>query len=1031
MAQAPHVVHDTALKTILWLMVVGGASGWTAGSRTAAAASMHAYPVSAAPAVTSPALNSVDPRATAVMAGVRRALEAAQAKARGIARGGASAQQHARAGLRKRASSDVEVRLRATTGTPMQIRGGVVQSATRSGAAAFDDAQVARTFLRAHRDLLGIEDPDNELQLQRAERDELSRRHLRFSQTFRDLPVWPAELIVHLDSAGNVDVMNGAFVRTPHVGLQPVVTSEQAADAARKVVPDAARTAARAELIIYAPLDEPSRLAWKVAVVPSLDADWVVIVDALSGAVLTAFNRVMHATVPGSGADLFGYSRQLDVWAQGGQFYLSDATKPMFDPASQPPQNGRGTILIVDARNGGPDPAPDLALLSASSPNSGWLADGVSLSFNLSETYDYYWERHGRSAPDGQGAANLLTGNLVGVVRWRTNYSNAFWLPGVNAIFFGDGQPYAGELDTVAHEFTHGVTSYTANLQYEGQSGALNESMSDIFGEAVEARTNGAPDWIHGSPDHPTRSLSDPSSIIVGPCPGRVYPASMSAFYTRTDPCIQTIDDQGGVHINSSITNHAFYLLAAGLNGAIGIDDAARIFYRALTVHLVASSQFIDARLACIQSAKELFGETSVQAQKVAEAFDAVQITDGGGTPQPTPLPSVNGPDATLFVHEDLDGTLTLGRREEALGDSSYGFQLSCGEVKAARPAVSGNGSIAAFVTSDADVCFIPTDADESICEECVGVPGSVYAVAMSPDMSRLAVVLRDFNGNPMNQITVMDLDTETTRTFTLVAPTDAGATVPTVKYADAIDFTADNRFVIYDALNQIATAGGASDELWSIYAIDLTTESTLALVPPVRDANFGNPALSQTSDDLLTLDVWGDQGASVMTLNLTTGDRAEIAGNLQGLGAPSYTGDDAAIVFMRTDSATDTGVSLVRQPLAADRFTPAGALSDWVPNAALGVIYRRGPYTGPAPTATPTPLPTSRPTPTPPWTPPACVGDCNQGGGVTVDEILVMVNVALGNASVGDCRFGDASEDGLITVDEILGAVNNALGGC
>ena len=142
----------------------------------------------------------------------------------------------------------------------------------------------------------------------------------------------------------------------------------------------------------------------------------------------------------------------------------------------------------------------------------------------------------------------------------------------------------------VGLELTHAVTTSSVDLVYQDQSGALNEAFSDIFGEMVEARTKGTPDWLKGGPDLgiTIQNYANPSAInciLSTPCPSK-----MSEF-------INTTLDNGGVHSNSSIINHAFYLLAQGLQGAIGLQDAERIFYRTLTTKLVRHSQFIDARL--------------------------------------------------------------------------------------------------------------------------------------------------------------------------------------------------------------------------------------------------------------------------------------------------------------------------------------------------------------------------------------------------------------------------------------------------
>ncbi len=840
--------------------------------------------------------------------------------------------------LYSKSKGDVEIRLRGEAGTLRFIRGAVLEKAAEEVAAGEDrDEKTARAFLRANRALLRIDDPDLEFELTKKQRDELQRRHLRFAQRQRGLPVWPADVIVHLDPEGNVDLMDGAYVPTPReVGTEPVIDENSAIARGRLAVPNgAAGTASRPELIIYAPGDRRPRLAWKFELPVSAGFRWLVVIDAMNGATLTYFNQIQDANVAGSGTDLFNQTRPLNVWQQSSTYYLVDTSKSMFNPSSSPPSAGltRGGIVIQDARNQPPSsqasnfPLPTLFSITSSSATSGWLRDGVSAAFGLSQTYDYYLQRHGRNSIDGEG------GTVYGVVRLGLNYFNAYW-DGTQMVF-GDAEPFVGSLDVVGHELTHGVTGNSANLLYQNQSGALNEAMSDIFGEMIEARTFGGNDWLVGTElSAPLRSMSSPEQFG--------HPSRLSDYFV-------TSSDNGGVHINSGIINHAYYLLAYGLNSAIGNSDAERIFYRALTIHLVANSDFTSARLAGIQSAKELFGEASVQAQKVAEAFDAVEVYDGSGSSTPPEFPPVSGPDSTVFVFYDSQvGAYFLGRREAALGDDVYGSYLSTYDVSYQRPSVSGDGTFAVFVDSLNDVCLVPTDG--SRVERCFGAVGQVYSVGASPDGRRYAFVLQDLAGNPLNSITVVSVGARTqTRTYQLLSPAIDGVTANTIINADAMVFTGDGRFIIFDAFNRVNFADGSQLGLWSIYALDLVSGQTFTIVPPIEGYDIGYPALSKTSDNYVTFDVVDtDTGDStIFAGNLNTGD-IQAVGSVPGeYGVPGYSGNDSAIIYSYPDF-TPTGFSLYRQGLSADRITPSGAPTLWLEEGDFGVIYRRGLYKSP-----------------------------------------------------------------------------------
>lgn len=473
-----------------------------------------------------------------------------------------TAQQHmALDKLRDRVKGAVEIRLRPGAGTPTWIKGKQLERGSKGMPAGKErDVATARSFLRSNRDLLRLDDPDVELLLARTEMDALGIRHLKFKQTFRDLPVWPAELKVHLDKNGNVYLVNGAYASTPsHVPAHPSFNEKKAVARAREAVLRGHKASISGpELIIYARGNGETRLAWRIEVIQGITSKWLVVVDATTGAVLTAYNKVKDANVLGSGVDLFGNTRPLNVWEENGLFFMVDTTKLMFDPTSNPPkfQDTLGGIIILDAENGEPESLESLNMSEVMSSNAtqDWLPDGVSAAWSLSETYDYFSERHSRNSYDDEGTS------LIGIVRYGTGYDNAFWSSGV--MVYGDAEPFAGSLDIVGHEVTHGVVETTANLQYLDQSGALNESFSDIFAESIEARSLGATDWLVGSQlPNPARNMMDPSSFTFGiGCP---YPSKMSEFYDRADNCLQALVDldNGGVHVNSSIVNHAFYLL--------------------------------------------------------------------------------------------------------------------------------------------------------------------------------------------------------------------------------------------------------------------------------------------------------------------------------------------------------------------------------------------------------------------------------------------------------------------------------------
>jgi hypothetical protein len=531
-------------------------------------------------------------------------------------------------------------------------------------------------------------------------------------------------------------------------------------------------------------------------------------------------------------------------------------------------------------------------------------------------------------------------------------------------MFFGDAYPYAGALDVVAHEATHGVTHFSCDLLYQDQSGALNEALSDIFGELVEEYAIGSTDWLHGAvlgPGRSSRNLKSPALTQIGNT-GYYYPGRMSKYYSRDSPLLQLYDyqDYGGVHFNCTIVSHAFYLLAEGLSGAIGTTDAAKIFYRAQTEHLVQNSQFMDARLACIASAEELFMQGSQQVQKVKEAFDLVELFEQAATPEPPAIPAVSGTDGVLALRIWLiDGRPYLIRRDPSLSDPAVAKWLGNTPATASRPSVSGDGSFACYVSDNNDACFILTDSTSFEDPICTGYGGEVHSITLSPDSTVLALVVLDALGKPMNKIGVATIkqggEVEDIKIVDLISPATEGVKVNTVKFADAMDISSDNRYLLYDAYNILEFQDGTKIGTWSIYLIDLESGQTFSLLQPITTGQIAYPSFSQTTNHIITFE-YHEQATGtsyVFTGNLITGELSlvQTVSNSSAFAVPCFAGDDMAIVYSIPDYwAISTGRSLWRQPLQEDLMSPIGGSTEYLDDAAFGVIYRRGNFVAPAP---------------------------------------------------------------------------------
>jgi Zn-dependent metalloprotease len=243
----------------------------------------------------------------------------------------------------------------------------------------------------------------------------------------------------------------------------------------------------------------------------------------------------------------------------------------------------------------------------------------------MGATFDFYWNVFQRNSIDNKGM------DLIGSVHYSTNYDNAFW--DGKQMDYGDGDDkqfirFTVASDVIGHEMTHGVTQYESGLIYFGETGALNESISDVFGSMVKQyyynQTVPQADWLIGqglfTPSvHGVaiRSLKAPGTAYNDPVLGKdPQPATMSGY-------VHTMQDNGGVHINSGIPNHAFYLAATQLGGH-SWETIGPIWYAACTsnaLHKTANFQaFATLTVQVAQQAYPGFNSPQVQAIKGAWA---------------------------------------------------------------------------------------------------------------------------------------------------------------------------------------------------------------------------------------------------------------------------------------------------------------------------------------------------------------------------------------------------------------------------
>jgi Zn-dependent metalloprotease len=455
--------------------------------------------------------------------------------------------------LRQDAEGGLQLTRNPLTGTPSFVRTAVPLSAL--GSLTGTGENLGRSLVRRYDELFGIGDAPGDLEYIGEEIDSLGMRHVTLKQVHQGVDVYGAEVTVHVSRDGSRvrAVTNSAIpdVRTAITG--PRIAADGASRVARRFMPDADLVSS--SLVVYPGRVRASaaRLAWLVELRDdAIPARRVYVVSARDGRLLDVQDRLYIAR----NRRTHTANHKTDL---PGTLRRSEG-----DPAVGDPDVDR---------------AHDFA----------------------GETYDYFSQTHNRDSYDNLGAT------LSSTAHYRPDYQNAFW-NGMQMVY-GDG--YAVK-DVAAHEMTHAVTEHAAKLEYRWQSGALNESFSDIFAAMVDRG-----DWLIGEdlPHGPIRNMENPEQFNH---PG------------HTDDWRAMCGDNEGVHINSGIHNKAFVNVAE----AIGKDRAELIFYRALTVYLGTQSSFEDAHSAALQSAADLFGEGGKDYEAVDKGFADVGV-DGSFDPGP------------------------------------------------------------------------------------------------------------------------------------------------------------------------------------------------------------------------------------------------------------------------------------------------------------------------------------------------------------------------------------------------------------
>ncbi|MEX0417040.1 M4 family metallopeptidase [Bacillus sp. C30] len=448
---------------------------------------------------------------------------------------------------------------------------------------------------------------------------------VRLQQRYKGVPVWGYTQIAHINKQGVLKMFSGDIApnlsQSQTLQLNHQIDKQQAIEVAQKDLGLQPKYEENPSATLYMYLQNQKISQVYVVHLNFLDphpGNYYYFIDIQSGQILDKYNTIYTESTTdnkapiagtnttGTGKGIWGDTKSFPTTFLGNQYYLQDNTRGMM-------------IYTYDAKNNLTIPGTVWSN-TTNVFNRPYDAAAVDAHYYAGVTYDYYKRVFNRNSYNNGGAT------IHSTVHYGKNYNNAFW--NGSRMVYGDGDGYtftafSGGLDVVGHELTHAVTSSTSDLIYRNESGALNESISDIFGVLIKQANNKDTDWdigkdIYVSRNQAMRSMSNPTKYGD--------PDHYSKRYMGTG-------DNGGVHTNSGIINKAAYLLANGGNHngvnvtGIGKDKMGTIYYRANTMYFTSRTDFKEARRLLIKAASDLYGDQSPEVNAVKSSYDAVGIS--------------------------------------------------------------------------------------------------------------------------------------------------------------------------------------------------------------------------------------------------------------------------------------------------------------------------------------------------------------------------------------------------------------------
>jgi Zn-dependent metalloprotease len=811
-------------------------------------------------------------------------------------------------------------------GMPMEIEG---LTHNLSSSDLKDEAKVRAAVPATLNELsnaLNVGKGENAFEILLVENDAQNHTHVKLQQVHKGIEVYGSQCWLHYAPDGTIYFGGRTRPEPSNKYLQPVLTNESAQAAAltdyyvaEMKTEDYAQYAAQATYeskLVLLPSEErlsDFALAWHVTLHPNMLSRWEYYINALDGKVIDKYSHICAlGPTTAQKPDLMGNLKTINVF-QDGLYYLIDASKDMYTGSqTTKPGSGKGIIITLDFQNTSQQ-NPSYKEITSNS-NTDWTATAVSAHNNANLAYNYFKNTFNRKSFDNKG------GDIISFINVAENggvgMDNAYWTG--QYMLYGNGntqfKPLAGGLDVGGHELAHAVTQETANLEYKNESGAMNESFSDVFGSMIDRD-----DWnigedvikISAFPSGTMRNMADPHNGGNSLNDNGWQPNHMNEKYTGTQ-------DNGGVHINSGIVNRAFYLFAT----AVGKEKAEQVYYKALAQYLTKTSKFIDLRLAVVKAATDIHGANSTEVNAAKQAFDTVGILDGSGSGTPSNLPTNPGSEKIIVAAGSPSDPNKLYLTDPAISSLQPLSQVTQNR----KASVTDNGAYAFFVGTDNNIYNVQLSSPFT--QTKMTTDAAWDNVAISRDGARMAAVSKFAD----TSVWVYDFTKSQWAKFRLYNPTTGtgGASIGGVRYADAIEWDYTGEYVLYDAYNVFPNTAGGFIDFWDMGVINTWSKGSnnwgdgtvFKIFSSLEEGiNIGNATFSKNSPYILAFDYESTVSGELYVLgaNLETNTVSTIWQNAT-YGTPSYSKNDGKVAFSGLDNNNNPIVAFI--DIATDKIT-------------------------------------------------------------------------------------------------------------